>query len=102
MSLLSRFSDKSVNVSFIGSGNLASHLAPVLDNVDYPVREVYSQNPKHAAALADKLYQAEVKRSLDFSLSHSKIFIISVSDDAIQEIAQEIVLPENAIVAHTS
>ena len=102
MSLLSRFSDKSINVSFIGSGNLASHLAPVLDNVDYPVREVYSLNPKHAAALADKLYQAEVKRSLDFSLSHSKIFIISVSDDAIQEIAQEIVLPENAIVAHTS
>lgn len=102
MSLLKRFSDKGANVSFIGSGNLAWHLAPALDNTDYPVREVYSQNPKHATALAEKLYQAEVKRSLDFSLSHSQIFIIAVSDDAIQDIAQEIVLPENAVLAHTS
>jgi predicted short-subunit dehydrogenase-like oxidoreductase (DUF2520 family) len=102
MSLLSRFSDKSLNVTFIGSGNLAWHLAPALDNIDYPVREVYSQNSKHASALAERLYQAEVKKTLDFSASHSRIFIVCVSDDAIQEIAQEIVLPENAILAHTS
>lgn len=91
-----------MNVSFIGAGNLAWHLAPALDNTDYPVREVYSPNKKHAAALADKLYQAEVKKSLDFSESASRIFIIAVSDDAIQEVAHEISLPENAILAHTS
>lgn len=91
-----------IRTSFIGSGNLAWHLAPALDNVGYPVREVYSQHPKHAAALVGKLYEAHVNISLDFSASSSRIFIISVSDDALQEVAQKIVLPDNAIVVHTS
>jgi predicted short-subunit dehydrogenase-like oxidoreductase (DUF2520 family) len=89
-------------VSFIGSGNVAWHLAPALDNTDFAVREVYSRNPEHAAALVDKLYEADVKTSLDFSDSPSNIFIIAVPDDAIQSIVQEIILPDNAILVHTS
>jgi len=89
-------------VSFIGSGNLAWHLAPALDNVGYTVKEVYSRSPKHAAALTGRLYQAEVKATLDFSTSSSDVFIISVSDDAIQDIVREIILPEDAILVHTS
>ncbi len=89
-------------VSIIGSGNLAWHLAPALDNTGYAVREVYSQNPNHAEALTERLYQAEVKATLDFSTSDSKIFVIAVSDDAISDIAREIILPEDAILVHTS
>ncbi|MFD1002197.1 Rossmann-like and DUF2520 domain-containing protein [Ohtaekwangia kribbensis] len=89
-------------VSFIGSGNVAWHLAPALDNTDFAVREVYSRNPAHAAALVDKLYEADVKTSLDFSDSPSNIFIIAVPDDAIQSIVQEIILPDEAILVHTS
>ena len=89
-------------VSFIGSGNLAWHLAPALDNAGFVVKEVYSSNPKHAEALTDRLYQAEVKASLDFSTSSSSVFIIATTDDAIQEIAQEIILPEDAVLIHTS
>jgi predicted short-subunit dehydrogenase-like oxidoreductase (DUF2520 family) len=91
-----------MNITFIGSGNLAWHLAPALDNAGYTVKEVYSQNPKHAKALVGRLYQADVKTTLDFSASSSDVFIIAVSDDAIGEIAQEIVLPEDAILVHTS
>jgi predicted short-subunit dehydrogenase-like oxidoreductase (DUF2520 family) len=91
-----------VFVSFIGSGNLAWHLAPALDNMGYVVREVYSPNPNHAEALTERLYQAEVKATLDFSTSDSKIFIIAVSDDAIADVAREIILPEDAILVHTS
>lgn len=93
---------KTPSVSFIGSGNLAWHLAPALDNTDFAVREVYSRKQKHAAEIVDKLYQAEVKDSLDFSSSPSKIFIIAVSDDAIAEIVEELILPENALLVHTS
>jgi predicted short-subunit dehydrogenase-like oxidoreductase (DUF2520 family) len=89
-------------ISFIGSGNLAWHLAPALDNVGYVVKEVYSRNPKHAKELTKRLYQAEIKTTLDFSTSGSQIFIIAVSDDAIKSIAQDIVLPDNAILLHTS
>lgn len=91
-----------MDVSFIGSGNLAWHLAPALDNVGYTVKEIYSQNPKHAASLVGRLYQADVKASLDFSTSPSDIFIIAITDDAIREVVQEIILPEDAILVHTS
>ena len=93
---------KNGQVSFIGSGNLAWHLAPALDNGDFPVQEVYSKNPMHAAALVERLYQADVKATLDFSTSASNIFIIATSDEAIEGIVQEIILPDDAILIHTS
>lgn len=93
---------KSTFVSIIGSGNLAWHLAPALDNTDFAVREIYSRNPSRADALVEKLYEAESKVSLNFSDSPSRIFIIATSDDAIQEVAQEIILPDDAILVHTS
>jgi predicted short-subunit dehydrogenase-like oxidoreductase (DUF2520 family) len=91
-----------MNVSFIGSGNLAWHLAPAFDNAGFIVKEVYSRNHRHAEALTGRLYQAEVKASLDFSTSDSSIFIIAVNDDSISEIAREIILPDDAVLAHTS
>jgi predicted short-subunit dehydrogenase-like oxidoreductase (DUF2520 family) len=91
-----------MNVSFVGSGNLAWHLASALDNTDYPVKEVYSRNEKNAVALVQRLYHGQVKRTLDFSSSPSRIFIIAVSDDALEEVAQEIILPEEAMLLHTS
>jgi predicted short-subunit dehydrogenase-like oxidoreductase (DUF2520 family) len=91
-----------MNVSIIGSGNLAWHLAPALDNVGFVVKEVYSRNPQHAEQLTSRLYQAEVKATLDFSTSNSSLFIIAVSDNAIKNIAQEIILPDDAVLVHTS
>lgn len=89
-------------VSFIGAGNLAWHLAPALDNAGYPVREVYSHTDMSAKKLVNRLYQAEIKTDLNFSASNSSIFIIAVSDDVIAEMAREIILPDDAILAHTS
>jgi len=89
-------------VSFIGSGNLAWHLAPALDNAGFIVKEVYSLNPQHAESLTERLYQAEVKATLDFSTSDSSVFIIAATDEAIRKIAQEIILPDDAILVHTS
>jgi predicted short-subunit dehydrogenase-like oxidoreductase (DUF2520 family) len=89
-------------VSFIGSGNLAWHLAPALDNLGFVVKEVFSARPKNAAALTERLYQAEVKSSLDFSDSPSKVFFIAVSDEAIADVAKELILPEDSILVHTS
>lgn len=89
-------------VTFIGSGNLAWHLAPAFDNAGWAVHEVFSRHAKNAQALTDRLYQAEVKTTLDFANSSSSIFVICVSDNAIQGIAQEIILPEESILIHTS
>jgi predicted short-subunit dehydrogenase-like oxidoreductase (DUF2520 family) len=89
-------------VSFIGSGNLAWHLAPALDNAGYTVREVYSRNPRNAELLVERLYEADVKATLDFSTSVSKYFILAVSDEALEEVVREIILPEEATLIHTS
>ncbi|HWA35128.1 MAG TPA: DUF2520 domain-containing protein [Cyclobacteriaceae bacterium] len=91
-----------IKLSFIGSGNLAWHLAPALENAGYVVTEVYSRNPRHAEDLTERLYQAEVRHSLDFSASSSSVFIIAASDDAIEDIATEIVLPDESFLLHTS
>lgn len=91
-----------MDVSFIGAGNLAWHLAPALDNAGHVVREVYSRNPRRAEDLTERLYQADVKASLDFSTSKSRLFIIATSDDAIGDVAMSIVLPDNALLIHCS
>ena len=90
------------DISFIGAGNVAWHLAPALDNAGYKVAQVYSRDIKHARQLVERLYEAEIQENLDFSESHSRLFIIAVSDAAIEEIATEIVLPESSVVVHTS
>ena len=89
-------------VDFIGAGNVAYSLAPALENAGVVVCNIFSQNPKNAKKLAQRLYEGQVKEDLDFSESTADVFIISVSDQAIEEVAREIVLPENAILVHTS
>lgn len=89
-------------VTLIGSGNLAWHLAPALDNAGYPVREVYSRNLERAVALTGKLYDATPTDSLDFRASQSGIFIIALRDDAVSLVAATILLPAGAVLVHTS
>ncbi len=94
--------DKKIRVSVIGSGNVAWHLAPELDNHGYFVTEVYSRDPTNAQKLINRLYNASLKTNLDFSNSDSIVFIIAIADDNIIEIAKEIALPDEAILVHTS
>src|SRR6478752_1119079 len=89
-------------ITMIGSGNLASHLAPALENAGHFISEVYSRNPTSAKSLCGILYNATCVSNLDFSQSKSAIFIIAVSDDAIEEVSAQIALPPNSIVLHTS
>lgn len=92
----------SYNISIIGSGNVAWHLAPELENAGHRIVEVYSRNLQNAKKIQNRLYHAELIKSLDFSNSQSEIFILCISDDAIEEVAQEIVLPDDATLIHTS
>ena len=90
------------NIAIIGSGNLAWHLAPELENAGHRVVEIFSRTQRNTKSIQNRLYHAEINPSLDFSDSEAEIFIICISDDAIKGIAQEIALPENAIIIHTS
>lgn len=93
---------KAFKIDFIGAGNLAWNLAPALELAGASVRYIYSRNIENAKNLAGKLYEGQVKEDLDFSECNSDLVIIAVSDDAIEDVAKEIILPEKTILTHTS
>ena len=89
-----------LKIVLLGSGNVATYLAKHFDTVA-DVTQIWSRNPIHSSQLASELQNAvavediqEIERDADF-------YIISVTDDAIEEVAAK--LPEvKGIVAHTS
>lgn len=90
------------HISFIGAGNIAWHLAPALENAGHYVKEVLSATNISAKKLVGNLYDAHLKTDLDFSESPSQIFVLALPDDTIKEVAQEIILPEQSLLLHTS
>lgn len=91
-----------MHVSIIGAGNLAFNLAQAIESAGHNIEEVYSRNLESAQKLVNTLDSSTAQSHLNFSQSFAKIFIVAVSDDAIESIANEIVLPDDAIIAHTS
>lgn len=91
-----------MKVTLIGAGNVASHLAPALEMAGYVINEIYSRSPDPAEEIAKNLYNPSISESLDFSESDSSLFIVAVSDSAIQSIAEEIILPDRCMIVHTS
>ncbi|GAA4411237.1 DUF2520 domain-containing protein [Nibrella viscosa] len=91
-----------MEISFIGAGNLAWHLAPALENAGHQINEVYSRRQQSARQLVGILYDAHLQPDLNFADSSSELFILAVPDDSIEAICTEMVLPENAILVHTS
>ena len=91
-----------MKISIIGTGNLGWHLANVLEEAGHTIIDIYSRNSQQAKNSASKLYSAKGTDSLDFSESIADVFMVAVADDAIASIASDIILPEKAIIAHTS
>jgi predicted short-subunit dehydrogenase-like oxidoreductase (DUF2520 family) len=89
-------------VDIIGTGNLAVNLAPALEHKGFIVNNIYGRSQDSATEIANRLYQASAVTHLDFSSSKSSVFFIAISDDAIEDVARELILPDDAVVAHTS
>lgn len=90
------------NIAIIGTGNVAWHLSTALEEAGHTLTEVFGRDIKQAEKITSRVYLAEPKDDLDFSDSEARIFIIAVSDSAIAEIADAIILPEESILVHTS
>jgi predicted short-subunit dehydrogenase-like oxidoreductase (DUF2520 family) len=91
-----------MQISFIGAGNLAWHLAPAFENAGHHINEVYSRQLQHARRLVSNLYDARTHSDLNFADSPSKLFVLAVPDDALEDVCSRLVLPENACLVHTS
>jgi predicted short-subunit dehydrogenase-like oxidoreductase (DUF2520 family) len=91
-----------MTLSIIGTGNIAWHLINVFEENNLRIAEIFSRKKKNAESVTGYLYDVVIKTNLDFSNSPSKVFVLAVSDDAIEEVASSILLPEDSILVHTS
>lgn len=89
-------------IAILGAGNVAWHLAPALEEAGHQITEVYARSLQNAKQITERVYTAEAKDDLDFTESEAQLFILAVKDDAIPEIADSVILPEESILVHTS
>jgi predicted short-subunit dehydrogenase-like oxidoreductase (DUF2520 family) len=87
-----------ISISIIGSGNVAQHLIKAIEKSDQlELVQVFARNPEAISHLisSDQI-TSEIK-----ALKEAHLYIISVSDDAIQSVSNSLVLSDK-LVAHTS
>ena len=89
-----------MRITLIGSGNVATHLGAALKNAGHHIVQVYSPNAQNAALLAYHI-KAEAVSNLHDVNAHTDLMIISVKDDAIDEVAAALAVHQKPIV-HTS
>ncbi|MGL5275767.1 Predicted oxidoreductase, contains short-chain dehydrogenase (SDR) and DUF2520 domains [Myroides marinus] len=87
-----------ITISILGSGKVAHHLIlEFLEHDDIKLQQVYSRNPNKVKNLvSDNQIISDISE-----LKPADIFIIAVSDDAIEEVSSSIPL-KNAFIVHTS
>ncbi len=92
--------DQIHSISFLGSGNVATHLAIALNNAGFEIRQIYSGTYENALELARKVNASAIQNINELD-SQIDLYIISIPDGAIEHIIEE--FPNtNGIVAHTS
>ena len=87
-----------MQVVLLGSGNLATHLATVFSvNESIDLVQIYSRSIENALHLENL---APITNTID-NLIEADVFVIAVSDSAIQEVSQKL-SAKKGLVVHTS
>lgn len=86
----------------IGTGNVAWHLGSVLENAGHLLVHVYDRKLGHAKKFASNYFNASYGDSKDLRDVDATVFIMAVADHAIAPLSQELRLPEDALLCHTS
>lgn len=89
-----------MKVSFIGSGNVATHIALALYQCGDVIDQVYSPNRAHARLLASRV-EADVAADLASLHRDSDVYILAIPDNALYDVALDLQLG-GALVLHTS
>jgi len=88
------------NIVLIGAGNVATNLAIAFQSNGKKILQVISKNLDHAKLLADKV-SANYTTILDEIINSADLYIISINDDAIINIASSLKI-KNKLIVHTS
>lgn len=91
-----------MNIVFIGSGNLATHLSTALKLAGHQILQVYSPTVAHARELADRLGCCATD-CLDDVVTTADAYIIAVKDDALPAVATTLCRERrHALFLHTA
>jgi predicted short-subunit dehydrogenase-like oxidoreductase (DUF2520 family) len=88
-------------ISIIGTGNVATHLATALHASGVTINQVFGRNQNNLNSLAKKVNATPVSSLLEIDTENVDAVIISVKDDVIEEVANQLA-KSNTIFAHTS
>ena len=89
-----------MDVVIIGSGNVATAMGIKMRQAGHTIRQVYSRQEEHAAQLASELDCRYTDRWEDID-PEGELYVISLSDKALETIGKELSLP-GRLVVHTA
>lgn len=87
-------------ISFLGSGNVATHLAKALHKSGYQIIDIWSKTPQNAQLLANMVGAKAIEHPSLISPS-SEMIIVCVSDNAVKDVISSLQL-KNQILVHTA
>lgn len=96
-----RAQTKDRKVVLIGSGNVSTVLGRMIVAAGHTVLQVVSRNGAHAQALADTL-SASSTEYLSVINQEADLYIISVSDNALPGVVENLRLDKQQLVVHTT
>lgn len=95
--------EKEIKVVVVGAGNVAWTLAPALDSLrGVSVVQIWSRHIDKGLELASMTECATATDSLSDIIPDADLYLISVVDDAVADIAANIKCNPSAVAAHTS
>jgi len=89
-----------MNIVLVGSGNVATQLGRAFKMAGQDIVQVWSRDIDHARELADTLASEPISDLFDLD-KNADLYIISVKDEAIKQLAHELKVGDKLIV-HTS
>ena len=91
--------EQDMKVVVVGSGNVAESLAVALYEAEgVELVQIYARNEVRGRKVAELAHTAWSGSEL----AEADLYLISVSDNAVAEVAKSLVVPEGAVVAHTA
>ena len=88
-----------MKIVVVGSGNVAESLAQAIADADnLELVQIYARNEERGRKVAE-LADTEWSNT---SLAEADLYLISVSDNAVADVAKSLQIPENAAIAHTA
>ncbi len=91
-----------MRVAFVGAGNLATSMAVALHEAGHAIVQVYSRTEESSSALASRVGATAISNFADLA-DDADIYIISVSDSALEDVAEQAVRGrEDSLFVHTA